>query len=282
MAPRRSAFLCGLRYSAIALLTLWGAPEARAQDSSTCTEVTVAGLIDDSFPAEGSLYTNNLAGDDTVRGTYINEDDDFFIWYSPTDPTEWTADISDADIADCNGVWVLSSYPPGDTFEDTVWYEASGVQCETSPVALPSAWVRVDLDLDSEEDVSVEVSCSSSIEEDSSSDGLSNKTVIVLIIVVGIGFMVLMCLGALACCIHKGKQSAEENIMPPGELPDEGSVIGGRVGDATKPGLHAHPEVRGAQHPHPEDWAPSYASHGNGHIPTGSRSGPSVRSIGYA
>lgn len=40
----------------------------------------MAGLIDDSFPAEGSLYTNSLAGDDTVRGTYINEDDDFFIW----------------------------------------------------------------------------------------------------------------------------------------------------------------------------------------------------------
>lgn len=46
-----------------------------------------------------------------------------------------------------------------------------------------------------------------------------------------------------------------------------------------KPGLHAHPEVRGKQHPRPEDWAPSHASSGS--IPLGSRSGPSVRSIGY-
>lgn len=31
--------------------------------------------------------------------------------------------------------------------------------------------------------------------------------------VVGVGFMVLMCLGALACCIHKGRSGPEENIM---------------------------------------------------------------------
>lgn len=36
---------------------------------------------------------------------------------------------------------------------------------------------------------------------------------LVLASVVGIGFMVLMCLGALACCIHKGSQPPEENIM---------------------------------------------------------------------
>ncbi|CAM9738336.1 unnamed protein product, partial [Hapterophycus canaliculatus] len=54
-----------------------------------------------------------------------------------------------------------------------------------------------------------------------------------------------------------------------------------KAGGSTKPGLHAHPEVRGAQHPRPEDWAPSYNSSRNGAIPTGSRSGPSVRSIGY-
>lgn len=31
--------------------------------------------------------------------------------------------------------------------------------------------------------------------------------------VVGVGFMVLMCLGALACCVHKGSQPPEENVM---------------------------------------------------------------------
>lgn len=31
--------------------------------------------------------------------------------------------------------------------------------------------------------------------------------------VVGAGFMVLMCLGALACCIHKGPQAPEDNIL---------------------------------------------------------------------
>lgn len=53
---------------------------ARAQDSDTCTEVTVDGLLDDDFPAAGSVYTNSLADDDTVRGTYIDEGNEHFIW----------------------------------------------------------------------------------------------------------------------------------------------------------------------------------------------------------
>lgn len=31
--------------------------------------------------------------------------------------------------------------------------------------------------------------------------------------VIGVGFMILMCLGALACCVHKGKSSPEQAIM---------------------------------------------------------------------
>lgn len=43
--------------------------------------------------------------------------------YAPGDPTEWTADTPDIALLDCTGVWVLSSYPRGDTFTDTEYYE---------------------------------------------------------------------------------------------------------------------------------------------------------------
>eukprot|EP00752_Nemacystus_decipiens_P008597 g7676.t1 len=280
MAPRRSALLCGLGYSVAGLLTLLKAPGARAQGTDSCTEVTVSGpssLATIELPASDSLYENRLATDSTVRGEYVNEDGEYFIWYAPGEPTEWTADTPDALLSDCTGTWVLSSYPLGDTFTDTEWYEGDAAGCETSPDGVSSWLLRTADDSTIATDLAVECF----VEEDDGDDGLSNRTVVVLLIVVGVGFMVLMCLGALACCIHKGSQPPEENIMPPGELPDEGSVIGGKVGEETKPGLHAHPEVQGAQHPRPEDWAPSYTSNRNGAIPTGSRSGPSVRSIGY-
>ncbi|CBN75790.1 expressed unknown protein [Ectocarpus siliculosus] len=281
MAPRRWA-LCGLGYTAALALLAFQAPAARAQDSDTCVEVVASNLEDDDFPSADTLYTNSL-GDD-VRGEYISEDGGYFIWYSPTVPTEWTSETPAAGIEDCNGVWVLSSYPLGDSFTDTVWYEASdSPQCQTNPAELTSTWVRVESDGDVTTETTVEVVCDTPEVVDGDSDGgLSNKTVVVLLIVVGAGFMLLMCLGALACCIHKGPQAPEENILPPGELPEEGSVIGGKAGASTEPGLHAHPEVQGAQHPRPENWAPSYTSNRNGAIPTGSRSGPSVRSIGYA
>ena len=43
--------------------------------------------------------------------------------YAPGEPTEWTADSPDAALSECTGTWVLSSYPRGDTFTDTEWYE---------------------------------------------------------------------------------------------------------------------------------------------------------------
>eukprot|EP00903_Cladosiphon_okamuranus_P015440 g14261.t1 len=278
MTPRRFSLLRGLGYSVAGLLALRGAPGARAQGSDSCARVTVSAASGQAttieLPASTSEYENQLADDSTVRGQYVNEDEDYFIWYAPGDPTEWTADTPDLSLELCTGSWVLSSYPRGDTFDDTEWYQA-GVSdgCAASPEEVTAWQLRT-----TEETVETELVVDCVETDDGGGDGLSKKTLVVLLIVVGIGFMVLMCLGALACCIHKGSQPPEENIMPPGELPEEGSVIGGKMGEEVKPGLHAHPEVQGAQHPRPENWAPSYTSNRNGAIPTGSRSGPSYQS----
>lgn len=45
--------------------------------------------------------------------------------YSLVDPTDHTSDMEDAAIAVCTGLWVISSYPIGENFTDTVWYQAS-------------------------------------------------------------------------------------------------------------------------------------------------------------
>ena len=39
------------------------------------------------------------------------------------DPTAYTSDDSDVAISECTGVWVISSYPVGGNFTDTVWYQ---------------------------------------------------------------------------------------------------------------------------------------------------------------
>lgn len=288
-APRFG--LWRVAYSVVALLAC-RAPGARAQDSGdTCSEITVSGLSEeDGFPPASELYTNELGAD--FYGKYVSEDKSSFVWYSVVDPTDHTSDMGDASITACTGGWVISSYPVGANFTDTVWYQqaSSEAGCEESPSQLqPSEWIKMERDATSSSSTAsveseIQASCFLEEDDDGGSDdggsgGLSKKTVIVLLIVIGVGFMVLMCLGALACCI-KGKNSNEEGFMPPGEL-GEGSAIGGKAGDATKPGLHAHPEIQGAQHPRPEDWAPAYNSSSSA-IPTGSRSGPSVRSIGYS
>lgn len=57
---------------------------ARAQGTDTCSEVTVSGASSQAttieLPASDSLYENQLAGDSTVRGQYVNEDAEYFIW----------------------------------------------------------------------------------------------------------------------------------------------------------------------------------------------------------
>lgn len=57
---------------------------ARAQGTDTCAEVTVSGASSQAttieLPASDSLYENQLAGDSTARGQYVNEDAEYFIW----------------------------------------------------------------------------------------------------------------------------------------------------------------------------------------------------------
>ena len=56
---------------------------ARAQGTVSCTEVTVSGessLATIELPAADSVYANQLATDPTVRGEYVNENEEYFIW----------------------------------------------------------------------------------------------------------------------------------------------------------------------------------------------------------
>ncbi|CAM9151841.1 unnamed protein product [Ascophyllum nodosum] len=280
MAVAAGSFFISRRVvsSAGLLLLCAGVPGTIAQDDADCEGVSVSGLLDaDGFPPEGAVYSNTV-DEEATRGEYVNSDESFFIWYSPTDPEEYTADTPDAAYGDCTGMWVISSYPIGTKFEDEVWYQSSGgAQCETSPVQLSSdQWDR-EVRGNSSEAVDVTVTCAEVV-DDEGGGGVSDRDIILILIVVGVGFMASLCCGALICCI-RGRNGQEEAVMPPGEL-GEGSVIGGKA-EELKPGLHAHPEVAGQQHPRPEDWAPSYNS-SRSSIPLGSRSGPSVRSIGYS
>lgn len=285
MRERRSGPTWRLACAGLAVLLCWTSTtvvNAQESDADGCEEVTAVGLLAvDDFPADLMEYVN-IQDDPDARGKYVSDSDTHFIWYSPTDPTEYTSDRLEASLSECSGYWVISTYPVGDRFSDMVWYQSEGANCEITPAQLSGdSWRRATRECDTcapdFTDEEVAVTCVVEIEEDEK-NGMSAKTLIILIIIVGVGFMVFMCLGALACCI-RGKNSPEEAVMPPGELGD-GSSIGGKATQNLKPGLHAHPEVEGAQHPRPEGWAPSYAS--NSSIPQGSRSGPSVRSIGYS
>lgn len=62
--------------------------------------------------------------------------------YAPGDPTEWTVDAPDAGLSDCIGTWVLSSYPRGDTFTDTEWYEVRHdlIYLHVLPFSHKSTW----------------------------------------------------------------------------------------------------------------------------------------------
>lgn len=57
---------------------------ASAQGSDSCSEVTVSGAsalaTTIELPASASEFENRLANDDTVRGQYVNEDGEYFIW----------------------------------------------------------------------------------------------------------------------------------------------------------------------------------------------------------
>ncbi|CAM9600904.1 unnamed protein product [Discosporangium mesarthrocarpum] len=285
----------GFRWAGLAITGMFLLAGADAQEEFACDTVVVEGLsTEDSF---GSIYTNTLAGLD-VRGDFEGEDSDYHIWYAAGEPDQFPTLVTD--LAPCNGFWVISSSPTGDTFQDLVWYQSPATEgCAPHPTAVEvGSWERYTRTCSADAVqcpktltvVDVAAVCPGSIDvgggtsDGDSTAGISRQTMIVIVAAVTVGLMVLLCLGSLACCLKGSNAPSSQGIgLPIEELRSNsgsGSGIGSVVADAsTEPGIHAHPQNASA-HPRPEDRAPSFSGSMDW-VGRGSKSGPSVRSIGY-